>query len=1057
MTYQQAMAADSRLLNIRGTLTLADGTVIPLTNEHIMAYAIDEGANEIPLGGAPSASYTLELANADGEWFPGGSIIGLRVLTGARVAVEIGVHHDGVYEYKPAGVWYVHKPGGKEGGTRFIMRGHDALLTTYDDLLDDSGFTYGASSTLGGLLNHIKTKHGLTINGTLVCNTGAVIGARPDWGAGCTVRNALSFIASAGGCFVQVDRAGALRFVPVKTTAAAKTIDTAAYLELENANARFTFNRLKVMPRGAKADTPHIEGAVSAGIPEAGNNTIVMTDNPLFADGAGNLQAMVNALTTALSGYTVNLLSYRHRGDPTLELGDAVTVTDRRAGVTTSPVLQQSIKYGAGMSATVSSMISLEMMQPSAISRNGTLSPIAFGKGSLDPSVLIAKSITSEHIAANSLTADEIAVDTIDIGYAQVKDLAAGTAIIREGIGGKLLIDRLAVSDANIVNLTAGQLIVQGTSGALYQLTVDEDGQVITELRQIGNDDIANVSLNAGEKLIKSSITADLLNVQEIFASEALIGAIKAHNIEAHSIGVDQLTPGLFESMITNATGQQLVVEFSHGTILDRERTQTIARIRVFHIGVDITDRMPDNAISWERISEDPAGDAVWNALPAHQNTKTVTINAADVNFRGVLRCKVNEARLYAEPSINDSGELIMTDYGDGDSLNFSIVSTDLIYNGNTAYEVRYGELFTDMLIGAFHLDTQMSNLKTSYVDISRHGIEMYSDGYLNLIAGSKFNMRAGSGAKSIGLSNDRFDEFFAWAGHGTPSSAPFYVKMDGTVRATKLQLNNSNITDFTQHYAYDDSDNASPTHPMLFDIFIPSEYSGIQSMKLTFKAEPFRAYSTGAASGGGTTVTSASGGGAAPTSRSGGGGTETSSSKLVATTLTGLITKSDGPGATKGSNSAYTGFTTVSSLGTQHQHTMSHTHNIDNHTHTIDAHTHGTEAHSHTVSFPAHTHIVDVPAHSHSVTLAAHTHGIVYGIYQGTTASAVQVHVDGTYIGSFASLTARDITAHLSKSSGRIIRDAWHTVTLTPNALTRLRAQVFVIGVVSQAQAAIY
>lgn len=642
------------------------------------------------------------------------------------------------------------------------------------------------------------------------------------------------------------------------------------------------------------------------------------------------------------------------------------------------------------------------------------------GKAAIGEAEIDEAAVGRIHIKTGAI--EDVHIGTAGIDYAKLKDLAAGTAIIREGIGGKLLIDRLSVSDANIVNLTAGQLIVQGTSGALYQLTVDEDGQVITELRQIGNDDIANVSLNAGEKLIKSSITADLLNVQEIFASEALIGAIKAHNIEAHSIGVDQLTPGLFESMITNATGQQLVVEFSHGTILDRERTQTIARIRVFHIGVEITERMPDNAISWERISEDTAGDAVWNALPAHQNTKTITINAADVNFRGVLRCKVNEARLYAEPSINANGELIMTDYGDGDSLKFSIVSVDLIYNGDTAYEVLYGELFTDMLIGAFHLDTQMSNLKTSYVDISRHGIEMYSDGYLNLIAGSKFNMRAGSGAKSIGLSNDHALDYFAWAGASNPAAAPFYVMMDGTVRATKLQLNNSNIIDFTQHYAYDDADNASPTHPMLFDVFIPSEYSGIQSMKLTFKAEPFRAYSTGAASGGGTTVTSASGGGSATTSRSGGGGTSG-----TGPTSTGLTSVTTGNQVVSGSN---------------------HYHRSDAHNHHIDNHTH---------SVPSHTHIVDVPAHSHSVTLAAHTHGIVYGIYQGTTASAVQVRVDGTYIGSFASLTAQDITAHLSKSSGRIIRNAWHTVTLTPNALTRLRAQVFVIGVVSQAQAAIY
>lgn len=264
--------------------------------------------------------------------------------------------------------------------------------------------------------------------------------------------------------------------------------------------------------------------------------------------------------------------------------------------------------------------------------------------------------------------------------------------------------------------------------------------------------------------------------------------------------------------------------------------------------------------------------------------------------------------------------------------------------------------------------------------------------------------------------------------GGETKETAPVWITPDGEIKATKLRLNNSNITDFTQHYAYDDSDNASPTHPMLFDVFIPSEYSGIQSMKLTFKAEPFRAYSTGAASGGGTTVTSASGGGAAPTSRSGGGSTSGGGGGLTA------------------------GYTNDQTFYTDYADGSS-----GSHRHFNSAHRHGLTLSNHTHSIPSHTHIVDVPAHSHSVSLAAHTHGIVYGIYQGTTASAVQVRVDGTYIGSFASLTAQDITAHLSKSSGKIIRNAWHTVTLTPNTLTRIRAQVFVIGVVSQAQAAIY
>lgn len=551
MTYQMAMQATSRELDIRGTLTLPDTTVISLTNSHIMAYSIDEGANEIPLGSAQSSSYTLELSNAQGEWFRGGSMIGLRAIKGARVEVEIGVYHDGAYEYKPAGVWYVNQPSGREGATRFTLKGADALLTSYDMRLDDSGITYGATTDLNAVYNGIKAAHSLTIGGALVCNGGAIIASRPDWGEGCTVRNALAFIAAAGGCFLQIDRTGALQMVPVKTAGTARLVATDSYLELENANAYFAFNRIKVMPRGAQADTAYVEGTVNAGLPEAGNNTIVMTDNPIFPNGASNLQAMVGALATALSGYEIDVLTFRHRGDPTMVLGERVQVTDTRGMDVSAPILQQSLKYNAGLSSTISSMISLEVMQPSAISRNGTLSPIAFGKGSLDPSVLIAKSITAQYIANKSLTSEEIDVesleadiavivqakiDTADINWANIKDLVTGTAIITEGVGGKLFINRLAVTEANMVSLTVGELIVKGSDGLFYAVSVDGSGSIVTELKQVSNDDVADASIYGSEKIIEGTITAATLNATDIFANNAIIQQMIAAHLDVDTL-----------------------------------------------------------------------------------------------------------------------------------------------------------------------------------------------------------------------------------------------------------------------------------------------------------------------------------------------------------------------------------------------------------------------------------------------------------------------------------------------------------------------------------------
>ena len=80
-----------------------------------------------------------------------------------------------------------------------------------------------------------------------------------------------------------------------------------------------------------------------------------------------------------------------------------------------------------------------------------------------------------------------------------------------------------------------------------------------------------------------------------------------------------------------------------------------------------------------------------------------------------------------------------------------------------------------------------------------------------------------------------------------------------------------------TNLYAQQYADNADAAHPARMKVYIPNGCVRINQMLLSFEVEPFRAYETGAASGGGTTVTSEDGGGTTVTSTSGGGTTVTS------------------------------------------------------------------------------------------------------------------------------------------------------------------------------------
>lgn len=147
--------------------------------------------------------------------------------------------------------------------------------------------------------------------------------------------------------------------------------------------------------------------------------------------------------------------------------------------------------------------------------------------------------ITSAQITDLDASVAKIAEANIaaaDIGFGQIKDLVAGTAIITEGVSGQLYISRLAVTEANMVSLSVGELIIKGSDGGFYALGVDADGKITTTIKQIGNSDVADLSINAGEKLIEGSVTAATLNANDIFANNAIIRQLIAANLEVDTL-----------------------------------------------------------------------------------------------------------------------------------------------------------------------------------------------------------------------------------------------------------------------------------------------------------------------------------------------------------------------------------------------------------------------------------------------------------------------------------------------------------------------------------------
>ena len=148
--------------------------------------------------------------------------------------------------------------------------------------------------------------------------------------------------------------------------------------------------------------------------------------------------------------------------------------------------------------------------------------------------------ITDLEAEVARIAAAKIAV--ADIDWAHIKDLVAGTAIFTAGVGDKLHIARLAVTEANMVSLSVGELLVKGQDGSFYSVSVDADGDIVTEKKQVVNSDVKDLSINAGEKIIEGTVTAACLNANDIFANNAIIKQLIAANIDVDTLFAREAT-----------------------------------------------------------------------------------------------------------------------------------------------------------------------------------------------------------------------------------------------------------------------------------------------------------------------------------------------------------------------------------------------------------------------------------------------------------------------------------------------------------------------------------
>lgn len=210
-----------------------------------------------------------------------------------------------------------------------------------------------------------------------------------------------------------------------------------------------------------------------------------------------------------------------------------------------------------------------------------------------------------------------------------------------------------------------------------------------------------------------------------------------------------------------------------------------------------------------------------------------------------------------------------------------------------------------------------------------------------------------------------------------------------------KEKEQNENLSKYMQGatniYAISEAENCDSSHYLNMRFFVPNDAVAINSVKLNFKLKDYRAYNTGASSGGGSTQTSS-------------GGSAHSHN---------IVINSEPSGTLGASAVTISGNTLYAAQGTG-----------------------GTKTSS------------SETAHTHTVTIPSHTHNINYGIYeQALSSPSVDLYIgeDGGSMllkGTYTSdKTELDITDEVSNvGAGK-----WINLQFRPNKNMRIEANAYV------------
>lgn len=164
---------------------------------------------------------------------------------------------------------------------------------------------------------------------------------------------------------------------------------------------------------------------------------------------------------------------------------------------------------------------------------------------------IAAGTLESDRLAASMAEFIMLTAQTGQFDLATVKQLLSEALILQDGVAGSMMITNLAITSANMLNATVGELVLKGADGGYWRVFVGADGAIRTEEAAVTEDEIAVGQTSSDNQIVETTANIGEMNAQSVRAQSAVIA----------EIFTDALTAGKItaaEAMLATATVPEL-------------------------------------------------------------------------------------------------------------------------------------------------------------------------------------------------------------------------------------------------------------------------------------------------------------------------------------------------------------------------------------------------------------------------------------------------------------------------------------------------------------------